>query len=139
MNTPYGEVAPVLLEKGIIVMPLKPKSKMPSVKDWSNLTLERAKEISEKACQHPFNIGCLLGSKSDIIALDFDYDVDGLHDKLKALCPPTPVSKTGAKGVTMFYRFNGEPAKKWSKGGEMVLELLSDGNQTAPNLSLIHI
>ncbi|HEY7825007.1 MAG TPA: AAA family ATPase, partial [Acidimicrobiia bacterium] len=66
---------------------------------------------------------------SGIVALDRDYD-GGVSEILDALIPPSPVRKVGSKGYTAFYRYAGEITRRWSVGGERVLELLSDGTQT---------
>ena len=73
-----------------------------------------------------YNIGLLLGERSGVIALDYDYGEE-IHEHIKKLLPPSPFRKKGKKGETLFYRFNGEVSKKWSRQGETVVELLSTG------------
>lgn len=75
-------------------------------------------------------VGIALGEHSGVVALDFDSD-DEYTDKIKALLPKPPVMKRGKKGLTAFFKYNGEKNKKWRAGGdEYALELLSTGNQT---------
>lgn len=75
-------------------------------------------------------VGIALGEYSGVIALDFDSD-DDITNKIKDLLPKPPVMKVGSKGVTAFFKYNGEKNRKWRAGGkDYALELLSTGNQT---------
>ena len=76
-------------------------------------------------------IGLAMGKHSGIIALDFDADNE-TTDAIKALLPKSPARKRGSKGLTAFYRWNGEKNKKWRapNSSDYCLEILSTGNQT---------
>lgn len=109
-------------------MPLREASKIPVLPEWTSLTKEIAEDQLD--CKGNYNVGLVLGEKSGVVALDFDDNIDGLHQKILKVCGQSDVVKKGAKGGTIFFRYNGEKSQKWKKNGEMVLELLSDGNQT---------
>lgn len=70
-------------------------------------------------------IGVVCGPISNLIAIDFDYDIDGLHEKIKALLPDSPVKKMGAKGFTAFYQYSGQESTTWRLKGQVVAEILS--------------
>ena len=76
------------------------------------------------------NIGLVLGQQSGIVALDFDYDIDDLHNKILKIAGKSPIAKKGAKGFTMFYRWDGERKKQYSIDGEVILDVLGEGTYT---------
>ena len=76
------------------------------------------------------NVGLCLGEASQIMALDFDDDVDGMQARIIDLIPDSPVKKKGAKGFTAFYRFTGEKSQGFSVRGTRVLDVLAGGKQT---------
>jgi len=144
-KTPFNSVAPQLRANGYKVIPIMPptadhkgRGKAPGnylgVLGWRPKTKwQQDASDAEVALWFTWpqaGIGVRTGEPSGIIALDFDYDIDGLHEKIRALVPDSPVQKKGAKGFTAFYRYNGEANKKWNIKGESVLELLSTRNQT---------
>lgn len=114
------------------IIPLRPKSKIPFVQGWSKYceTPPTQEELADWGHIPNANVGLALGAASGIIALDFDYNIDGLHEKILKHIPVSPIRKVGARGFTMFYKYNGELPHKWTVGGQMVLELLSTGNHT---------
>lgn len=129
----YAEFAAKYHESGYNVIPLKGGEKRPFLNEWTKFCHSPIDpmQLDSWIDQWPnANIGICLGSASNVIGIDFDHDVDGLQEQLQALIPPSPVRKVGQKGFTAFYRYNGEPPKKWAKDGKMVIELLSTGNQT---------
>lgn len=133
MKSPFAQVADDLHSQGLAVIPLRPKSKIPAIKDWSKYSKElpseediaRWKEIPDA------NIGVVLGEASGLIGLDFDYDVDNMHDEIKNyLSNDDTIIKKGNKGCTMFFNYSGEDTAGWSVGSERVLDLLSNGTHT---------
>ena len=126
--SPFHQVAESLLNKGLLVMPLVENKKACFVKDWTNLTIDLSREYLTKPSV--YNVGLVCGKSSGIIALDFDNNIDSLHQKVLKICGQSPVVKKGKKGGTIFFRYAGESSKKWQKDGQMVVELLSDGTQT---------
>lgn len=87
-------------------------------------------EIEEWSTWPGAGVGLCLGEVSGIIALDFDNNISGVHERILSLLPPSYIKKTGAKGHTAFYRYNGEKSFKKSINNESVIELLSTGRQT---------
>lgn len=129
----FRDSAEPLRAAGYSVIPLVSGQKYPIPKQWPRFcaVLPSEQDYMEWYNNHKgANIGVCLGRASKIIAVDFDYDEDGLHDEIKKLLPDSPVKKVGAKGVTYFYRFNGEKTEQFSRNGKVVFEILSQGRQT---------
>lgn len=133
MNNIFSTNALRYFENGYNVIPLLPNTKRPFQDSWQIACETRQAEYQIDSYVHSYpnhNIGIPLGEASKIIAIDFDYDADGLHEKINALIDGSPVKKKGDKGYTAFYQYNGEHPKKWYKDGKSIVELLSTGNQT---------
>jgi len=132
MPSPFLLAANPIRTNGYSVLPLLPNSKRPAIEKWSDFCVKHADEetfnrwLKWKDC----NIGVCLGVASNLVAIDLDNDIGGLHAKIEALLPPTPVAKAGAKGKTLFYSYNGQKSQGFSKDGERVLDILSVGRQT---------
>jgi len=126
--SPFHSVAKKLLDKGIMSVPLHYGDKRPVPLKWTKLSEEEINQYIKGNDQ--FNVGIILGKASGLIALDFDNGDADTNRKLLALCGSSPIVKKGHKGGTLLFRYNGEVARKWKQNGEMILELLSDGNQT---------
>lgn len=133
MGNIFADNALKYFECGYNVIPLRPNTKIPALLNWSQWCENRQEgfQVENWAYSEPHcNIGIPLGVASNIIALDFDNDVDNIHQGIAQLVAGSPVKKKGNKGFTAFYRFNGEAPKKWYKDGKAIVELLSTGNQT---------
>lgn len=131
--SPFKQVARDLHSKGLSVIPLRPKSKIPAIKDWSRYSKElpTLKDIAKWETIEDANVGVVLGEASGLIGLDFDYDIDNLHSIIKNyLGDIDTVTKKGNKGCTMLFKYNGEDTCGWSKGSDRVLDLLSNGSHT---------
>lgn len=109
-----------------------PNSKRPAIEKWSDFGVHAAEdEMFERWLKwKDNNIGVCLGVASNIIAIDYDNDEEGLHAKIKAILPPSPVCKIGAIGETRFYQFNNQRSQSFNKNGNRVLDILSQGRQT---------
>lgn len=134
--SPYAKAVKQLHKAGYSTIPLAPRDKRAYLDDWSKFCVKRmgTKAIKKFMEEDGLNIGVALGPASGVVALDFDADVDGLHDRIKDLIPESPVIKFGERGFTAFYRYNGEKNRSWKvkRDGKKitVLELLSEGRQT---------
>ena len=131
IHNPFKEVAKQYVAKGISVIPAVYGKKGCEMMHWNFYctkypTLEELNQW--ELTQH--NIGILTGELSGIIGFDFDYDVDGLQEKILKIIPDSPVKKKGSKGFTAFYRYNGEKSRSFRKNGETILDILSDGKLT---------
>lgn len=127
----FADNAQSYFEAGYNVLPLSGKA--PIVHGWQEWGRKKQPQFiidSWISAYKNHNIGLPLGEASGIIALDFDYDVDGLHKKIEAIAGYSGVKKKGAKGFTSFYYYNGERNRKWRKNDIGVVELLCCGNQT---------
>ncbi len=133
VNDIFAGAASKYFEAGYNVLPLRKGTKIPFMPNWQQWCETRQAAFTVESWEYTYpdcNIGVPLGIISNIIAIDFDYDIDGLHTKIINILGAMPVKKKGAKGFTAFFRYNGESPKKWYKEGKAVLELLSTGNQT---------
>lgn len=132
MPSPFLIAAHPLRTNGYSVLPLMPRSKRPLIEKWTDYGIKAADdETFERWLKwKDSNIGVCLGVASNLVAIDLDNDIGGLHAKIESLLPPTPVAKKGAKGKTLFYQFNGQKSQGFSKDGERVLDILSQGRQT---------
>lgn len=133
MENVFSDFALKYYESGYNVIPLKPSTKIPFITNWSQWCETKLATFQVEMWANTFsncNIGIALGSVSNVIALDFDYNIDGIHTEIMDLLPSMPVRKVGARGFTAFFKYNGELPKKWYKDGKSVIELLSTGNQT---------
>ena len=130
--SPFQLAAPMLRAAGYPVIPLAAGSKRPAIAEWSEFCARLPDDAKHAQWMNwrAGNIGVCLGQAGGIMALDFDDDADGLHGKIAALVPESPVAKRGAKGWTAFYRFTGERSHGYSAGGVRVLDVLSTGKQT---------
>lgn len=133
MDSPFEAACDQLYAKGYQAIPLEPKSKAVQLRSWADyskkpIDQETIKTWKQSPREH--NIGIVLGQQSNIVGLDFDYDIDNMHEAIKKIAGVSPVGKIGSKGITLFYRYNGERSKSWKLDGEAVVELLSDGKQT---------
>lgn len=112
--------------------------------DLALIPLQKGKQIPVKGCNwraddishlqeqvtSDTNVGLVLGKKSGIVALDFDYDVNNLHKKILKIAGKSPIAKRGSKGFTMFYRWSGEKKQQFSENGEVILDVLGEGTYT---------
>lgn len=132
MPSPFLIAAHPLRTNGYSIVPLMPRSKRPAIEKWTDYGIHLADEATfERWIKWPdINIGVTLGVASNLVAIDLDNDIGGLHAQIEALLPPSPVSKIGAKGKTLFYQYNGQKSQGYSKDGERVLDILSQGRQT---------
>lgn len=129
----FKDSAEPLRAAGYSVIPLVAREKRPIPTQWTRFcaVLPSDQDYMEWYANHKgANIGLCLGRASKLIAIDFDYDEDGLHTEILALLPKSPVKKVGAKGFTVFYRFNGEKTEQFTRNGKVVFEILSHGRQT---------
>lgn len=125
MSKIFADWCDKYIEMGLNVTPLN--GKRPFLSEWQ-LANRDYDELTEKypAC----NIGLICGELSGVIAIDIDLKDPDLINRVLAIIPPSEVRKRGAKGVTLFYRYQGEVNQKLFFNGETAVELLSTGNQT---------
>ena len=125
MSKIFADWCDKYIEMGLNVTPLN--GKRPFLSEWQ-LANRDYDELTEKypTC----NIGLICGELSGVIAIDIDLKDPDLINRVLAIIPPSEVRKRGAKGVTLFYRYQGEVNQKLFFNGETAVELLSTGNQT---------
>lgn len=136
MTSPFKTEAGQLYAAGYSPVPLVANDKKAYLNNWSTLCVNRMTkgDLDKYSAETNLNIGIALGPASQIIALDFDDDLDGLHEKIKKLIPESPVVKVGKRGFTAFYRYQGEKNRTWKAKQDgkkyTIIELLSEGRQT---------
>lgn len=70
------------------------------------------------------------GEPSGIIALDLDHITDAQIARVKEMFGTSPCAKFGTKGLTIFFKYNGEANFNWVKDKVTKAELLSTGRRT---------
>lgn len=128
--TPYAKAAPELRAMGYAVIP--EIKCVPLIRNWPQYSSKLPSDADHNIWMkhREADIAVVLGEASGIIAVDLDYDVDGLHKKILEILPPTPSAKFGSKGHTRFYLYNGEEYKSFSLDGKSVIEILGSGRKT---------
>jgi hypothetical protein len=132
VTSPFQSSASRLRSNGYSVIPLRANQKFPIIREWSQYCSESAADdtfdlwLGWPDC----NIGLCLGQASGLTALDFDDDVDGLHEQIIRIVGDSPVKKAGKRGYTAFYRFGNERSASYRIGGVTVLDVLAGGRQT---------
>lgn len=110
---------------GLNVTPLN--GKRPFLAEWQLAN----HDYDELTVKYPkCNIGLILGELSGVIAIDIDLIDQELIDRALAILPASEIRKRGQKGLTLFYRYQGELPQKLFFNGSTAIELLSTGNQT---------
>ena len=131
-RSPFQKAAPRIRDHGYSILPIRPGQKFPILKEWSKYCSESADQatldmwMAWPGC----NVGICLGQASGLTALDFDDDVDGLHEKIEKLVGESPVKKAGKRGFTAFYRFGNERSGSYRVEGVTVIDVLANGRQT---------
>lgn len=74
--------------------------------------------------------GLVTGEYSGIVAIDLDYVTEAEQAKAIELLGATPCAKRGSKGITLFYKYNGEKNTNWIKDNVVKAELLSAGRKS---------
>lgn len=72
----------------------------------------------------------LCGTPSNVVAIDLDHVTPEQIERVKKALGDSPCAKFGTKGLTLFYRYNGEVNYNWKKSGAILVELLSTGRLT---------
>ena len=130
---PFGDNAAKYIEAGYIVIPVNGKT--PVYTGWPKTTLEESERLANAQVNARYGVGLLCGEPNGIVAVDLDYYED-YHQFLLNKLGASPVMKTGKKGVTLFYRFNGEISQQIQAGGQTLCDILSTGKQTVMPPSL---
>jgi hypothetical protein len=119
------------LAHGYSVIPLMPRQKGPKLGGWSNYCEQLMDpDTARQHCGKNNNIGLCLGPASNLCAVDIDTDDPELIKKIEKLLPVSPLRKKGAKGYTVFYRYNGMDSKSVKDDKGNGLDFLSKGRQT---------
>ncbi|MBB3205422.1 hypothetical protein FHS27_001222 [Rhodopirellula rubra] len=120
-------------QRGWFCVPLRPRSKSPSRRDWTNLRLQ------PRAIPENSNIGIILGEPSGWL-VDVDLDCSEAIELADSYLPPTP-SITGRPSALRSHRWyiaTGANTEKHQdpSDGSMIVELRSTGTQTVVGPSI---
>lgn len=107
----FRSYAPAYFAKGMSVIPLKEKSKIPVMNAWSDFSDHAVpEEIQRQWLQLPanHNIGLVLGKQSNIGVLDIDYADDRLIERILSILPKgyDKWKRVGKKGMVLAFKFN---------------------------------
>jgi Protein of unknown function (DUF3987)/Bifunctional DNA primase/polymerase, N-terminal len=101
---------------------------------WSTKFKNGVPSVDDRATWGRGNtgVGVICGPASrGVVGFDIDTDDPEIVAAIRAVLPPSPVKKAGAKGETLFYfgpRI--EASKSWNIAGRRVLDLIGPGRQT---------
>lgn len=138
----YATHAPEYLKKGISVIPLRPKSKIPLFNGWQRWASEVIPdELAKSWLVLPSNnnIGLALGKQSNVCCVDIDTDNQTLIDNIIKLLPESTWVRLGQKGCVLAYKHNPsvqtfhlaivDPENPDSDKGKPILDFLNTGTQ----------
>lgn len=119
------------LAKGYSVIPLMPRQKGPKLGGWSRYC-EQLMPPTEAQVHFGknHNIGLCMGPASNLCAVDIDTDDPEIIRKIEKILPVSPLRKKGAKGFTIFYKYNGMASKSVKDDKGNGVDFLSAGRQT---------
>ena len=120
-------------QRGWYCVPLRPQSKSPARRDWTNLRLE------PNAFPDRGNIGIILGEPSGWL-IDVDLDCAEAIELADSYLPPTPAitGRASAPRSHRWYIATGAVTEKHTdpRDGSMIAELRSTGTQTVVGPSI---
>lgn len=136
--SPFAEIAPMLLERGHVIHPIAPGTKVPGTYcsgqwtpqiGWTDRKQVFPSMLAAWMRWPNAGIGVLTGR--GLICIDIDREE--LIDPIIAILPPSRVQKKGRKGVSLFFRGNTEKIRSRNyRTADRVslLDLLAEGKQT---------
>jgi P4 family phage/plasmid primase-like protien len=134
MDTIFLNEAPRLWGVGLSAIPLAVSDKKPVVTAWSTYQHELPAEHVRDEWLVSFptgNVGVVMGSQSNLCALDLDTNDPTIQGILDQVLPTSPWTRVGAKGSVRIFRHN--PSVKTfridDEDGKRLFELLCGGTQ----------
>ena len=119
--------------KGIPVMPLRSRQKVPALNNWAIYAAQMPSPEEQERWLRAFpdaNIGLPLGPQSGVVALDVDSDDPRVLDMLLKIMPPPLWKRVGKKGAVFAFKYNGERTYRIKdEDNNTIFELLSRGAQ----------
>lgn len=134
----YSEISKKIFKANkLTTIPACVNRKGPFIKNWSSYCTNTPTEEEREAWMENYpekNICIPLGPVNNLIAIDIDFDQQEnpeLFESIMKILPITSISKFGSKGITLFYRYNGELTKIYYYTFDgikrVALEILSQG------------
>lgn len=84
-------------------------------KYWKTDERPSEKELNEWDSWKGVNYGLICGQVSGVVAIDIDYGDEETINKVKKALGETPCAKFGTKGLTLFYKYNGEKSQRFGE------------------------
>lgn len=132
MKNIFSNTAPAYWAAGLPVIPLRPKTKIPAVTDWSACCSQMPDEATRQAWLSGHangNIGLALGPQSGLCAIDIDSTDPVVIAAIVQALPASAWHRIGKKGKVIMFRYAGQKPFKLRSAEGMVCELLAKGNQ----------
>jgi hypothetical protein len=144
-TSPYGSIAPRLIERGYAAIPVVPETKVPGtlrggawvkMHDWTKKYSKRlpSEREVETWSESPEGGVCVVCGESSQYLLGIDIDYEPAMAAVIAAIPHSIVAKKGRKGLTLFYRstVKSEPIPIWLPDGTSTraVDVLGSGRQT---------
>lgn len=134
ITTIFRDQAPDLWAAGLPVIPLRPRSKSPCIKEWTRHCHTMPSHDVQALWVDQFpegNVGLPLGPASGLVVLDIDgaplavvfelFAREGLKAAWK---------RVGQKGAALLFKYEGQPTQRFrTPDGAVSFELLSAGSQ----------
>ena len=125
--------APRYYAKGMSVIPLKERHKIPVPQGWQMFHDEPVPDNLQNQWiknNYKGNIGLVLGEQSGVCVLDIDTDDEKVKEIVNTLLPTSPWKRVGKKGFVKAYSFNGTPTFRIKDHkGDTLVEHLSSRTQ----------
>lgn len=126
--------------RGLPVIPLRERNKMPLINQWSTYGRQMPTELEQQhwlASYPKANIGLPFGPASGLCGIDIDTTDEELIAAIEDILPPSPWVRVGKKGKLLIYRWDQQKNFKLrGADGGMILEFLGLGNQAVLNPSI---
>ena len=144
--SPYANVGPKLIDRGLCAVPAVPGTKVPGIlvagrwvrmMDWARRYADRLPSDREVEgwSSGPDRPGvCLIMGRASCGIVAIDIDVEEAVQPVTAALPYTPARKRGAKGETLFFRGD-VPSRSFNRHlpdgrRERLVDVLGEGRQT---------
>jgi len=89
-----------------------------------------ADDLFEWSLNPDYDYALICGAVSGVVCVDVDDATEEQIGRLKASLGATPCAKFGSKGVSLFYKYNGEKSQNFSKDGVIKVEILANKRLT---------
>lgn len=116
---------------GLAVLPISEQG-FPSFKwgEYATIKKPTADQLFEWSLDPMSGYALICGEVSGVVCVDIDVATDAQIGRIKAALGATPCAKVGSKGVSLFYKYNGEQNSNFTKDGVLHVEILANKRLT---------